>query len=76
LRCTKIIQAKPDEIGRAMPTVDELLKLAKDQYAKARSTPDPEAKLRLVQLGNQYLKEAVHDPRSKWIRGGSSHSSN
>ena len=55
----------PDEIGRAMPTVDELLKLAKDHYAKARSAREPGAKRRLVQLGNQYLKEAVQAQRDR-----------
>jgi hypothetical protein len=41
-----------------MPTLPELLKLAKDSYTQARASRDPEAKRALVRLGDGYMKEA------------------
>jgi hypothetical protein len=48
-----------------MPTVEELLKLAKEHYAQARSTRDTKAKWKLIRLGNQYLREAVQVQRDQ-----------
>lgn len=42
--------------------IDELLRLADECYARARGTPDPEAKAKLMNMGDKYAKtaEAMH----------------
>jgi hypothetical protein len=41
-----------------MPRVRELIELAKNCYAQANGTVNPDAKRTLRELGDQYLKEA------------------
>lgn len=41
-----------------MTAVHDLLTLAQDCYAQAQITKDPKAKQSLIQLGDQYVREA------------------
>jgi hypothetical protein len=41
-----------------MPNVHELLKLARNCYAQARASQSKETRHALVQMGDQYMKDA------------------
>jgi len=50
-----------------MSKVGELLKLAQDCYARARVASNPEDKRALMQMGDDYLKEADELQRGRGV---------
>ncbi len=51
-----------------MPRIKELVELARQCYAQANGTANPEAKKTLQDIGNQYVQKADELRRTEIIR--------